>query len=147
MRITNYYIWSIVFSVFFLIVLTMLLIILDTEARMAYDEVTPFEFILLALATWRVTRLMITDKVTAWLREQFYDVKKTGRSLSLVQPDVGPRRVLIDLFSCPWCLGLSVAMGIGFLFFLYEWFFFVVLILALSAVAAATQVLLAHIVN
>ena len=119
----------------------MFIIILDTEARMEYGDISIFEFVLLALATWRTTRLFTTDKVTAFIREQLYDIKKTGRSLSLVQPDSGPRRVLVDLFSCPWCMSVSMATGLGFLFLLFEWFLFVVMLLALSAVAASAQCL------
>lgn len=125
----------------------MFLIILDTEARKLYEDITPFEFVLLALATYRATRLFMNDAVTAWIREQLYDIKKTGRSLSLIQPETGPRRVLVDLFSCPWCMSLSMAAGIAFFFLLFEWFFFVVLLLALSAAAAATQALVKRAVS
>lgn len=147
MRITSYYIWSIIFSVFYLVVLTVFLIILDTEARMSYTDITPFQFILLALATWRGTRLLTSDHVTAWFREQFYDLKKVGRTYSLIQPDQGPRQVLVDLFSCPWCLSLSVAMVVTFFFLIFEWFFFVVLLLAVSALSASAQVLVRRIVS
>ena len=147
MRITNYYIWSIVFTAFFLVVLTMVLIILDTEARLGYDEVTPWQFTMLALATWRVTRLLTKDKVTAWFREQFYDVRRTARSASLVQPDTGPRRLLVDLFTCPWCMSMAVALALGSLFMVFEWFSFVIIVLALSAVAAAAQVVLTRVID
>ena len=147
MRITSYYIWSIIFSVFYLVVLTVLLIILDTEARIAYAEVTPFEFVLLALAIWRATRLFTTDHITAWLREQLYDLKKVGRSYSLVQPANGPRQVLVDLFGCPWCLSLTIGLVLTFLFFVFEWFVFIILLLALSAVASSLQAVVKSIVT
>lgn len=140
MRITNYYIWSFVFGVFFLIFVGMLLVILDTEARMTYEEFTPFHFVLLTLATWRLTRLITHDHITAFIREQVYDVKKVGRKVTLARPGVGPRRVLADLFGCPWCVSIWSATILGFAFLVWEPFFYITLLLALSAVATAAQV-------
>lgn len=132
------------FIVFYLALGIMALIILDSEARMPYDELDWFNFTLLALATWRLTRLMTHDKITAFVREQLYDIKKTGRQVVLEQPKLGPRRVLIDLWSCPYCMSLWTGSVLFFVYLLSEHMAFVVWVLALSAVASALQILLAR---
>lgn len=137
MRITNYYLWSIFFSLFFLALLVGGILILEEYAYISFTELTWFEYLLMALATWRVTRLLGKDHVTSFLREQFYNEKKSGRSVVLEKPERGPRRILADLFGCPWCLSLWSAFVVSFFFLLHEIFFYPILILALSAVAAA----------
>jgi len=142
MRITNYHIWSIVFSVFFLALLAAAIIVLEEVAHTPFSELTWFEYLLLALATWRFTRLFGRDHITSFLREQFYDIKESKNEVVLVEPSRGPRRVIVDLFACPWCLSLWSAFVVSFFYLLHEIFFYPVLILALSAVAAAVQILM-----
>ena len=125
----------------------MALIILETEARILYQEFTGLDIAILALASWRAARLFSQDSITAWFREQFFDVKKVGRGYTLVQPTKGPRRVLTDLFLCPWCMSLVSAFFVTFFFLVFEWFYFIALVLAVAAVAAAVQVLLSHFVK
>lgn len=139
MRITSYYLWSVVFGLFYLALLTMALIILDTEARVAVAELATIEYVLLALASWRLTRLFTDDTITAFIREQFYDRKKVGRNVTLAKPKTGPRRVLADLFACPWCMSVWTASVLVFVYLLTDWMQYVVLILAFSAVAAFMQ--------
>ncbi|NCO61872.1 hypothetical protein GW879_00250, partial [Candidatus Kaiserbacteria bacterium] len=52
-RITDQYFWNLVFSIFFLILIIMGAIILDTEARIPYEELTIVDFTLMTLASWR----------------------------------------------------------------------------------------------
>lgn len=141
MRDTNYYFWSIIFSVCFLLLLVMAVVILDANAHISFSEVTWVEYILLALATWRLNRLFGRDHITSFLREPLYDVKKVGSESSLEKPKSGPRRVLADLFACPWCLSIWSAFVLSFGYLLFVPFFYVVVVLALSAAAAALQVL------
>jgi hypothetical protein len=119
----------------------MALIILETEARLTLAELTLVEYVLLVFASWRFTRLFTDDTITAFIREQFYDRKKVGRKVTLVQPKTGPRRVLADLFACPWCMGVWTTSVLVFAYFLADWMQYVVLILALSAVAAFLQLI------
>jgi len=119
----------------------MMVIILDTEARVVFTELTVTEYILLALASWRLTRLFTEDTITAFIREQFYDRKKVGRKVALVQPKSGPRRILADMFACPWCISIWAASLLVFMYLLVSWVQYVVLVLALSAAATFLQLL------
>jgi hypothetical protein len=134
-RITDQYFWNVVFTIFFVVLVIMGAIILETEARIPLEELALVDFVLITLATWRVVRLFIYDAVTKWFREQFYDVKKVGRGRELVKPKVGPRRTLIDLLSCPWCFGVWAAAMVTFFYLLTPYAVYPVIFLALSAVA------------
>ena len=140
-RITDQYFWNIVFSIFFLVLVLLAAIILETEARIPYDELTLVDYTILALATWRLIRLFSKDNITRFFREQFWDVVKVGRGHRLEKPKTGPRRTVADLISCPWCFGPWAATMVVFFYLITPLAVFPILILALSAVATFMQLL------
>lgn len=141
MRITDQYFWNFVFGVFFLILIVMGAIILETESRVRFADLFTMDFILMTLATWRLTRLMIYDTVTKFVREQFWDVVKVGKSYALEKPPTGPRRTIADLLSCPWCFGVWAAAIIIFFYLITPYAVYPILLLAVSAVASFLQIL------
>lgn len=140
-RITDQYFWNFVFSVFFAVLIIMGAIILETEARIPLVDLTLVDFVLITLATWRLTRLFVYDGITKFIREQFWDVVKVGRGYELQKPKTGPRRTLADLFDCPWCMGMWLAAVVIFFYLITPYAVFPVLLLALSAVATFLQLL------
>lgn len=141
LRITDQYVWNFVFSLFFLAMVVMGMIILDTEAHRSLVDLETIDFILITLATWRLIRLFVYDAFTKWLREQFYDAKRVKGGYELTKPTYGPRRTLADLFSCPWCLGVWIAATVTFFYLLTPLAYFPVLFLAIAAVATYLQLL------
>lgn len=144
-RITDQYLWNFVFLVFFLVLIAMGAIILETEARLTYTELAWSDYLLIVLATWRLTRLCVNDTIMKWFREQFYDAVADKKQILLVKPARGPRRTIADLMSCPWCFGMWAGAMVTFFYLLTSYAIFPVMILALSAVATflhllATQV-------
>jgi Protein of unknown function (DUF1360) len=140
MRITDQYFWNFVFSLFFLAFLFMGTIILESEAYRSYESLTLFDFGLMALATFRLTRLFVYDKITAFFREQFSDAVETKNGVALVKPERGPRRTLADLLSCPWCFGMWAAGTVAFFYLLTPYAFFFVLMLAIGAAGSVLQI-------
>lgn len=140
-RITDQYFWNVVFGTFFLMLVVMGTIILETEARLAYTELTLTDFVLITLATWRLIRLVVDDHITKWFREQFYDVKKVGKGYTLEKPKFGPRRTIADLLTCPWCVGVWMAALVVFAYLLTPYAYYVTLLLAISTVATFFQLL------
>lgn len=134
MRITDQYLWNIVFSLFFLALVFMGAIILESEAYTPYDELTVVDFGLIALATTRLVRLLVHDKITAFFREQFWDAKVVKTKVMLVKPERGPRRTLADLLSCQWCVGLWASAMVTFFYLLTPYAFFPTVFLALATV-------------
>jgi hypothetical protein len=140
-RITDQYFWNFVFSVFFGVLVIMGAIILQSESRIPFSELTLTDYVLITLASWRVVRLFVYDAITKFIREQFLDIAKVGRGYELVKPKTGPRRTLADLLSCPWCLGVWATATVTFFYLLTPYAIFPVVILALSAVATFLQLL------
>jgi hypothetical protein len=141
LRITDQYFWNFVFSVFFLILVIMGAIILQTESRIPLSDLELVDYVLITLAAWRLTRLFVYDAITKFIREQFWDVKKVGRGYKLEKPKVGPKRTMADLFSCPWCLGVWATALVTFFYLITPYAVYPVLFLGLSAVATFLQLL------
>ncbi len=138
-RISDQYFWNVVFSLFFVILIILGAIILETESRIPLDELSLTDFVLITLASWRVVRLFVYDGITRFFREQFWDVVKAGRGYKLEKPKSGPRRTLADLLSCPWCFGVWAAAMVTFLYLLTPYMVFPTVLLAVSAVATFFQ--------
>ena len=110
----------------------MLTLILETEARMDYRDLTLLDIAILAFATQRMTRLFVNDAATKWFREQFWDAKESRGKILIVKPASGPRRTLADLTSCPWCFGAWSAAVVTFFYLLTHYADFPVLLLAIA---------------
>ena len=141
MRITDQYFWNVVFLVFFSVLVFMATIILQSEAYKSYTELTLIDFILITLASFRLIRLVVYDKIFAFFREQFYDAEEYKGKVLLVKPENGPRRTLSDLLSCPWCFGIWATAMLSFFYLLTPYAMFPILVLALSSVATFLQIL------
>jgi hypothetical protein len=138
-KFTDQYFWNILFLSFFLFVVVMAAIILDTEARMSYADIGLLEGSLILLATWRTVRLLSVDSTTKFFREQFYDLKKTARTYSLEVPAKGPRRAFLELLLNPWNLSLGVGALLTFLYLLTSYMVYPLVILALSGLVAILE--------
>lgn len=119
----------------------MAIVILETESYKTLETITVIDLTLITLASFRIIRLMVYDKITAFFREQFYDVLEQKGKVLLVKPAMGPRRTLADLLTCPWCFGVWATATVSFFYLLTPYAFFPVLFLALSALATFFQLL------
>jgi hypothetical protein len=140
-RLTDQYLWNIVFTLFFVVMIIMGAIILDSEAHLQVVDLNTLDLLLITLATWRVTRLVVYDAVMKWFREQFWDARRTKSGVVLEKPARGPRRTLADLLGCPWCFGVWAAALVTFFYLLTPWAYFPTLLLAVAAVATYLQLL------
>ncbi|KEK22235.1 DUF1360 domain-containing protein [Bacillus gaemokensis] len=101
-------------------------------------------FFIFALATFRLTRLIAYDKITAFLRKPFIE------ELEITEPDgtvstytkvkgTGLQKWIGELLSCYWCIGVWIS---AFLLILYNWIPKVAEpILALLAIAGAAAII------
>lgn len=140
-RITDQYFWNLVFSLFFFGTMVMAAIILETESRIPLAELTLVDYVLVTLATWRLVRLFVSDAITKFIREQFWDVVQVGKKSELEKPRFGPRRTIADLLSCPWCFGIWAAAVVIFFYLITPYAVYPVMLLAISAVATFLQLL------
>lgn len=133
LKLTDQYFWNFVFLVFFTALVIMAVIILETESRIILTELGWLDGVLITLATWRLTRFIAEDSTTKLFREQFYDLKKTARALTLERPVTGPRRTIIDIITSSWSLGLGVGAAVAFVYLLTPYSVYPLVFLALSA--------------
>lgn len=87
-----------------------------TPSSMEVFSMMPlFHFVILALATFRLTRLFVADFITEWIRGIFMkrvvvcDETTKDDYVRYEKCDRGLRRVISDLFGCPWCMGVWMA--------------------------------------
>ena len=138
--------WNVVFSLLFiaLVVLSMRLLLLENGSLPR--EIPPYDLVLIMLATFRLTRLFVYDKITQFFRDWFL-VKTVflGENDELViirqNPVSGPRRTISELLSCPWCIGMWVAPFVTFFYFYTTFAWFIILFLAIAGVATFLQLL------
>lgn len=114
-------------------------IILDTETRIVFSNLTPIDFTLITFSTWRLTQLFVSDHITKWFREQFYDIKKVGKGYVLEKPMSGPRRTIADFLSHPWIFGLWMAAVVTFLYLITPYANYFAVFLTIAAAASLLQ--------
>lgn len=103
------------------------------------------EIILIGLATFRLTRLIVYDKITAFLRAPFFDEveEKSNEGeieVYLVPKQKGIRKWIGELLDCYWCTGVWVSL----LLVMGNYYFSkilepIVLIFAIAAIAAIIE--------
>ena len=106
-----------------------------------------FDFILLALASFRLTRLVIFDKITEFIRRPFFvewtEVNEDGEEETYIRPkEKGIQSWIGELLSCYWCMGVWSSIGLygGFIFF-PSIFQPIIVIFAIAGLAAFIETL------
>lgn len=81
----------------------------------AVPDVTAFDTVRLALATYKGARLLSKDKVTAPFRAPFTERQGPGENNEVndAPRGAGARRTVGELVSCPFCLSQWVATGLA----------------------------------
>ncbi|KPH75823.1 MULTISPECIES: DUF1360 domain-containing protein [Bacillaceae] len=112
-----------------------------------------FEFLLLALATFRLTRLIVFDKITAFLRSSFIEeveeVEEDGTVVTYIQiKGNGIKKWVGELLSCYWCTGVWCAAIIVGLFYVWPTGTqIIVYILAIAGAAAFIETMVTKLVH
>lgn len=108
-------------------------------------NITWFELLILALASFRLTRLVVYDTITEFLRKPFHktvvEELPDGSIESFIEiKGNGFRYWIGELISCYWCTGVWVAVFLYSGFVLYPVVFkpFIV-IMAISGIAALIE--------
>jgi hypothetical protein len=104
-----------------------------------------FDFIILALACFRLTRLIVFDKITEFLRQPFFDEVEEETEDGTLEvyylPKSTPIKKFIgELLSCYWCTGVWISMGViaGYLF-LPSIFVPIILVFSVAGLAAIVE--------
>ena len=111
------------------------------------DTISPWEFLLLGLACFRLIRLFTYDQIMRVVRDMFVEKKEFvdehGQIMvARIKVPYGGRRSLSDLFGCPWCLGMWVSFFTVFLYFIFPPIKYFVIVLALAGFGSAIQIIM-----
>jgi len=119
--------WNLAFGLFFVVI-----VLAGADWLYGTGRFAPYiplgDFLLIALATFRLTRLVSYDIITAFVRD-FLGSKEKGTFLG----------TLGALINCPWCAGLWFAFFTTFFYFMHPLAWFVILILAIAGVGSTLQ--------
>jgi len=140
--------WSFLFSVVFGILLVgsaWLFYSMDVDFM---EAMGPFEFIVISLAVFRLTRLLVYDSITLWIRDLFL-IKhcswQENEQICIVKREMyrdGFKRKMAELFQCPWCIGTWVALGVLFIFYLHPISWWFILGVAIAGLSTFIQILM-----
>lgn len=138
--------WNIVYSVFFVIFCIILVKILIVVRGDLPTSIPLFDLILIILATFRLVRLFVYDKITRFLRSFFFEANEVYTEegvtyFSKKERMHGPMRTAYELLTCPWCFSVWAAIVLVFFYFVTSYAWLVILVLAISGVASIIQLL------
>lgn len=139
--------WNIVYSLFFLLVATGMIYSLREANGQLPTSISFFDMALIILATFRLTRLFVYDKITRFLRDMFQNVEESYTEVGVTyftktERTNGPLRTAYELLICPWCFSIWAALFVSYAYFLHvELFWLPIFILAISGVATLIQML------
>lgn len=148
------YFWNVVTTIVFLALLLKAMTIGGTTAARVMAGISPFHFIIVSLATFRLTRLFVADHITQWLRDlcmESVTIKDPLTGAIFVRcekPAKGLRRLISDLLGCPWCVGVWMAFIAMILYYFatIEFSPFAWIIITVFAIAGAAELIYAIVV-
>jgi hypothetical protein len=95
---TSEKIWNLVSMFVFIIVLIIIGILLDNHG-FDIKEIRLFDLLLICIATYRMIRLVVYDRIFKIVRDLMRSFKGSGLGDSLV-----------TIMTCPWCAGIWIAL-------------------------------------
>lgn len=136
--------WNFLFSVFFIIVLVAAVYEMY-ELRGGYLVSVPwFDAVMMSFAAFRITRLVVYDKIARWFRELFAsrrEFQRDGVAYVEIRPHpTGVRNTVYDLLNCPWCIGVWSALVVVFCYFVFPWAWSIIFFLAVAGAGSLIQV-------
>ncbi|GIN62993.1 membrane protein [Robertmurraya siralis] len=106
------------------------------------------ELIVISLASFRLTRLIVFDKISEFIRNPFFEeeieVNENGNEEVYLVPKKGLIKNFIgELLSCYWCTGIWSAAGLCLFYLKWPLFAFpFLLILAVAGIAAIIETII-----
>lgn len=120
---------------------------------MLLKEISWTVITMLGLASFRLTRLIVFDKITSFLRAPFFnEIEETNEAgeieIYLIPKEKGLKGWIGQLLSCYWCTGIWVSLFIGYVYTLElpigEFF---IIILAIAAIGSLIETIVLHLIG
>lgn len=103
-----------------------------------------FDLLILILASFRITHLMVFDKITMFIRKPFitviYDEDDSGNIEESIHPKGSGLRYFIgSLLSCYWCCGVWVSFAVVAVYFYIPISYPLLIVFAVAGAAAIIE--------
>lgn len=137
--------WNIVATIVFAVLVFFIIQYLKKNSSIP-SSLSFFDFAVITLAVFRLSRLISYDNVFLFLRESFLDVKRVSYAeggeehLERVPSVNSLKRIFGMLFGCPWCIGLWLSLFTFFLYFACPSLRIFFMIIAIAGAASLLQI-------
>lgn len=143
-RLDDQNFWNFVYSLFFAGTFLVLMWVLYRVHGELPRSIALFDALLIVLATFRLIRLFVYDKITRFVRDWFVEYKEAYSDQGVTylerhQPGRGPLQTASDLLACPWCFGVWAGLVVSFFYFLTPLAWFPIFVLAVSSLGTFLQ--------
>ncbi len=125
--------WNFIATVFYAVFVVLLGYVFK-EKEIKIEDIKIWDIFLLSLATYRLTRILVFDKIFKLVR----DFIKSRSRLYLFQ-------VIKEIITCPWCAGIWVALVVVILYYLVPFGNIFIYLLVISGIASFLVVLVNNI--
>ncbi|MFK2824585.1 DUF1360 domain-containing protein [Bacillus sp. B190/17] len=103
-----------------------------------------FDFIILSLASFRLTHFIVFDEITSFIRRPFmneiFKEDSSGNIETYIEiKGTGLRSWIGKLLSCYWCTGFWCSLGVVLSYIYLPFTFPVILVFAVAGVAALIE--------
>lgn len=138
--------WNILFSILFVGLVTFGFFNLRNNYLLP-NELPLLDFFILILATFRLVRLFTYDHITSFIREALLDVKRVRyaesgeEQIERVLSQNSLKRTLDRLISCPWCVGVWMALLTVSAYLIFPETWIILLVLAVAGMGSVLQIL------
>ncbi len=133
-------------ALFFMAVMVVVSIAYDNNGMFTFKNISIFEFFILVLAVFRLTRLFVYDGIMQYVRdlcvikERVKDEFTGKEKIICHKPTVGLRKVLSDLLACPWCVGVWLSAAVIIIYTTLPISHLIIFILAVAGLASFVQI-------
>lgn len=116
-------------------------------------KITLLNLFILSLACFRLTRLLVFDKITEFIREPFFnEIKEENEDGEMevyyLPKEKGIKKFIGELLSCYWCTGIWASAAIVGIALLYPVLSFpIILILAVAGFASILESIVQHFIQ
>jgi len=115
-------------------------------------HLTWYSLVLLILASFRLTRLVVHDKITAFIRRPFIEeiiIEEKGVPVTYIKvKGKGLRKFIGELLSCTWCSGIwCTVILVGCLVYFPTIGEFLVLLLAIAGGAGVMETIVSKLID
>jgi hypothetical protein len=107
-------------------------------------DISWLHFVILALASFRLTHLLVFDEITSFIRNPFlavtYEEDASGQVMRQIEiKGTGLRYWIGSLLSCYWCTGIWSSLLLVILYWLVPAVFPLLIVLAVAGIAAVIE--------